>query len=103
MAAAEAAKEAMWLKSLLSQLGIDQPDIFIECGDLGIFALSKYELLHPRTKHIDIRYNFLKIVDREHIFLQKIHTSENASDMLRKALPAEKFRHCLDIIHIIQR
>ena len=103
MAAAEAAKEAKWLKSLLCQLGSEQPKIFIECDNSGTVALSKDSVLHPRTKHIDIRFNFLKLVDKEAIFLRKIHTSDNASDMLTKALPFDKFRHCLDILHLVER
>ena len=101
MAAAEAAKEAKWLKSILCQLGVEQLEIYVDCDNSGTVALSKDLVLHARTKHIDIRYNFLKLVDREKIYLRKIRTADNAADMLTKALPVEKFRHCLNLLQVV--
>jgi hypothetical protein len=35
-----------------------------------------------------------------HISLSKIHTNENAFDMLMKPVPKDKFKHCLDLIGV---
>jgi hypothetical protein len=34
------------------------------------------------------------------IFLSKIHINENASDVLTKPVPMDKFKHCLDLIGV---
>ena len=34
------------------------------------------------------------------ISLSKIHTNENAFDMLTKTVPTDKFKHCLDLIGV---
>jgi len=61
-------------------------------------------MYHERTKHIDIRYQFLReIISQGNIIVKKIGTSDNATDMFTKPIPISKFQHCLDIIgiHII--
>ena len=58
-------------------------------------------MFHARTKHIDVRFNKIKeLVSSGELFLEKIHTSENASDMLTKPVTIEKFKQCLDLINI---
>ena len=52
-------------------------------------------MYHTRTKHIDVRFHFLReILDEGDIELQKIHTKENHADMLIKVVPGVKFAHC---------
>ena len=56
-----AAKEALWLRSLISQLF----DINLEAATLfsdnqSAIALTKDHQNHARTKHIDIRFHFIR-------------------------------------------
>jgi hypothetical protein len=42
---------------------------------------------HTRTKHIDVRFHKIReLVAIGELLLEKIHTSENAADMLTKLL-----------------
>ncbi|CAH0520377.1 unnamed protein product [Peronospora belbahrii] len=62
MALAEAMQEAVWLKVFLSELGemtIDEAIIIYE-DNQGSIALAKNPELHKRTKHIDIRFHFVR-------------------------------------------
>ncbi|CAA7393769.1 unnamed protein product [Spirodela intermedia] len=52
--------------------------------------LTKYQMYHERTKHIDIKYHF--ICD--------IISSYNLTDMLTKPLFISKFQHCLNLIGV---
>ena len=53
-------------------------------------------------KHINVRYHFVReILKEEEIFLQKIHTTENPTDMLSKVVTRAKLEHCLDLINIL--
>ncbi|KAL6179251.1 hypothetical protein ACLB2K_050767 [Fragaria x ananassa] len=50
---------------------------------------------HPRTKHIDLRYHWIRdVVSKKLLQLRKIHTNENISDMLTKVMPQHKLEYC---------
>ena len=104
MAAAEAVKEAIWLRSLVDNLGLKQDITVVYCDSQSAIHLSKNQMYHERTKHIDVHYHFLReIISQDNIIVRKIGTSDNAAHMLTKPIPISKFQPCLDIIgvHII--
>jgi hypothetical protein len=56
---------------------------------------------HARTKHIDVRFHKIReLVAISELLLEKIHTSENAADMLTKLVTTNKFKDCLDLINV---
>jgi hypothetical protein len=56
---------------------------------------------HAKTKHIDVRFHKIgKLVATAELLLEKIHTFENAADILTKPITADKFKHCLDLINV---
>ncbi|PHT55819.1 putative folate-biopterin transporter 7 [Capsicum baccatum] len=56
-------------------------------------------MFHERTKHIDVRYHFVReIIARGDIVVSKISTHDNPVDMMTKTLSSAKFEHCLDLI-----
>ena len=102
MAITEAVKEAIWLQGLLEDLGVGQKHIDVFCDSQSAIHLAKNQVLHARTKHIDVRYHFVReILEEGEIFLQKIQTSENPADMLTKVVSRSKFKHCLDLVNIL--
>jgi hypothetical protein len=53
---------------------------------------------HARTKHIGVRFHKIReLVVINELLLEKIHTFENAADMLTKPVIVDKFKHCLDL------
>ena len=60
-AAAEAVKEAIWLKRMLKELGVDQRSIMINCDSQSAICLSKNQTHHEKTKHIDIKLHFIRL------------------------------------------
>ncbi|KAG3230733.1 hypothetical protein PI124_g24169 [Phytophthora idaei] len=62
MALTEAAQEAIWLKAFLCELGEMKSDdpVNIYEDNQGSIALAKNPEFHKRTKHIDIRYHFVR-------------------------------------------
>ncbi|KAK9200145.1 hypothetical protein WN944_015341 [Citrus x changshan-huyou] len=85
MAITEAVKEAIWLQGLLENLGLAQEHINVYCDSQSAIHLTKNQVYHARTKHIDVRFHFVReIVNEGKILLQKIKTVENAADMLTK-------------------
>ena len=65
--------------------------------------LAKNQVYHARTKHIDVRYHFVReIIEEGEVLVQKIKTSDNPADMLTKVVTTIKFNHCLDLINIVK-
>ena len=95
IAAAEAGKEMLWIKRFLQELGIIQKEYKVHCDSQSALDLSKNSMYHSRTKHIDIRYHWIREVMEQQ--LQKIHTDENPADMLTNGVTREKLELCRDI------
>jgi hypothetical protein len=101
MAATEARKEALWLTLLVKELGIQQVGVPLYCDSQSAIYLAKNQVYHARTKYIDLRFHKIReLVATGELLLEKIHTSENATDMLTKPVTAYKFKHCLDLTNV---
>ena len=102
MAMTEAMKEAIWLQGLLDDLGIEQDLLKINCDSISAIYLVKNQVYHARTKHIDVRFHFVReILEYGDIELLKIHTTENPANMLIKVVSGVKFTHCKALLHIL--
>ena len=101
MAITEAVKEAIWLQGLLDDLGVGQKQVIVFCDSQSAIHLAKNQVYHARTKHIDVRYHFVREIIKEGgVLVQKIKTDDNLADMLTKVVTTIKFNHCLDLINI---
>ena len=101
MACTEAVKEAIWLKGIAREMGIDQKSVTLHCDSQSALHLSKNQVFHERTKHIDVRLHFIRdIISEGKVEMAKICTEENPADMLTKVLPTSKFRHCLFLLQV---
>ncbi|KAG8501080.1 hypothetical protein CXB51_003194 [Gossypium anomalum] len=99
MVITEACKEAIWLKGLFSELNEDLQISTVFCDSQSAIFLTKDQMFHERTKHIDVRYHFVRdIITHGDIFVSKISTHENPVDMMTKSLPITKFEHCLNLM-----
>ena len=88
MAASAASQEAIHLRRLLESLGFKQegPTVIYD-DNQGAIAMTKNPVMHRRTKHIDIRHHFVReAVARGDVTLVYVPTSEQAADLLTKAL-----------------
>ena len=95
VAATHAAKEAQWLRRLIGEVfrPLQQPTILYSDNQSAI-ALTKDGSYHARTKHIDIRYHYIRFcVENGSIQLLYSPTDEMVADTLTKALPNAKAKH----------
>ncbi|KAH9761191.1 hypothetical protein KPL70_000407 [Citrus sinensis] len=103
MAATEAVKEVIWLKGLLGDLGVIQENITVFCDNQSAIFLGKNQTYHARTKHIDVKYHYVReIIESGVVLLRKIDTKDNPSDMLTNVVSGVKFQHCLKLIQILR-
>jgi hypothetical protein len=93
MALSQATKEAMWLRSLLGELGYAQGHPTRLLGDnQGSLALSSNPVQHSRSKHIDIRHHFIReAIEDEKIMLEYCNTRDMIADILTKPLTRQQF------------
>jgi len=101
MSLIEGVKEGMWLHGLVHSLGLNVQRPIIYCDSQSALSLAKNPVYHERSKHIDVRLNFIRdaIKDKQ-LSIEKIATTNNLADMLTKPLPTEKFKHSLDLVNI---
>jgi hypothetical protein len=96
MSLAEAAKEATWIRTFLFELGfgpVENVATRIYSDNQGCIALSKKPTYHSRTKHIDVRYHFIRDAIENGTFdVIHISTDDMVADVLTKGLSREK--HC---------
>nr|CAJ86192.1 H0306F03.15 [Oryza sativa] len=65
IAISEACKEAIWLRDLYTELCGVTSCINIVCDSQSAICLTKDQMFHERTKHIDVRYHFIRGVIAE--------------------------------------
>jgi hypothetical protein len=93
IAAVDAGKEVLWMKNFLQELGVKQEKYVLFCDSQSAIHLAKNSSYHSRTKHIDVRYHWIRdVVSFKLLKLEKIHTDDNGLDMMTKILPNEKLQ-----------
>jgi hypothetical protein len=102
MAATQVAKQALWLRTLLSELIATQPrTVTLFVDNNSAIALMKNPVFHGHSKHIDIKYHFIReCVERGKILVKRVCTTEQKADALIKPLPVVKLgvmRHLLGV------
>lgn len=101
MSLTEAVKEVVWLKGLLKEFGYDQKSVEIFCDSQSAIALSKNNVHHERTKHIDVKCHFIReIIASGDIDVVKISTEKNPADIFTKTLPVSKFQSALSLLQV---
>ena len=89
MALRATAQGTVWLRHLLASIRFKQKDATIAYEDnQGTIALTKNPKNHSRTKHIDIKYHFVRgTVEKKDVRLVYCPTEKMVADILTKALP----------------
>nr|GEW70157.1 ribonuclease H-like domain, reverse transcriptase, RNA-dependent DNA polymerase [Tanacetum cinerariifolium] len=89
IAATGAACQALWLKRLLSELtGWEEKRITLKVDNISAIALVRNLVFHGKSKHIDIRYHFIReCIQNGHINVEHVSGELQRADILTKALP----------------
>nr|GEV19691.1 hypothetical protein [Tanacetum cinerariifolium] len=82
----------IWMRTQLLDYGFHYHKIPILCDSKSAIAISCNPVQHSRTKHINIRYHFIKEhVEKGTIELYFVWTEYQLADIFTKALPNERF------------
>lgn len=93
IAAANSATQVLWLRRILGVLQHKQVGpTTIYCDSKFAIKLSKNPVLHGRSKHIDIKYHFIRELLHEKVIeVDYCRTEEQVADIFTKVLKMEIF------------
>nr|GEV00470.1 copia protein [Tanacetum cinerariifolium] len=86
--------QVLWMRTQLTDYAFHFNKIPIYCDSKSAIAISCNPVQHSRTKHIVVRYYFIKEhVEKGKIELYFIKTDYQLADLFTKALPADRFNY----------
>lgn len=102
VAASQSVKELVWLDQLLKELTICDNIPELNLDNQGAMKLIKNPEFHKRTKHIDIKYHFIREKYEDGLFrLNYVPTDEQLADVFTKPLAKGKFEFFRNKIGVI--
>jgi hypothetical protein len=94
IAASEAAKEAVWIRKFVSELGVVPSAsclVDLYCDNSSAIALAKEPRSHKKSRHILRNYHLIcHFIERGDVKVCKVHKDSNVVDPLTKPLPQPK-------------
>ena len=92
VAAASCCSQLLWMIATLRDFGLSFSHVPLLCDSTSAISVAKNPVLHSKTKHIDVRYHFLRDhVEKGDIELKHIDTSQQLADILTKPLDQSTF------------
>src|ERR1700678_2659153 len=104
IAETHAAKEGIWLQTFVNEItGRDKEPLTIMADNQKAIALAKDNKFHSQTKHIDLRYHFIReAVEEDKIKMEYVPTTKNVADIFTKALPRLKFEEFVSRLGLVE-
>ena len=104
IAAATGACQGVWLHRLLCELSREQlqaPTLMVD--NKSAIALCKNPVLQDCSKHIDVRYHFIRDrVEEGRIILEFVETGRQLADALTKSLGRVRFLEARSRVGVIK-
>nr|GEW28750.1 retrovirus-related Pol polyprotein from transposon TNT 1-94 [Tanacetum cinerariifolium] len=86
--------QVQWLRTQLTYYGFHFDEIPMYCNSKAAIAISCNPVHHSRTKHIDVRYHFIKEhVEKGNVGLFFFETEYQLAELFTKALPEDRFKY----------
>jgi len=102
VAATSSACHSVWLKGILQELGVESCEcIDIMCDNSSAIKLSKNPVMHRRTKHIDVRYHYLRdLVNEGAMRLLFCGTEDQVADIMTKPIKLDQFEKLREMLGV---
>ncbi|GKD76189.1 retrovirus-related pol polyprotein from transposon TNT 1-94 [Tanacetum coccineum] len=96
--------QVLWMRTQLTDYGFFYDKVPIYCDSKSAIAISCNPVQHTRTKHIDVRYHFIKDhVEKGTIELYFIGTEFQLADLFTKSLPEARFKFLVEKLGMMSR
>ena len=94
VAAASCCSQLLWMKATPSDFGLMFGRIPLLVDSTSAISVAKNPVLHSRTKHIDVRFHFLRdSYKKGDIDLIHVETQNQLADIFTKPLESSAFAH----------
>ena len=103
IAATACCTQILWMKQTLQDIHVtcNEP-IPIPSDNMSAIRISKNPVMHSKTKHIPIKFHFLREqVTEKNIKLEYVGTKEQVADVFTKPLPRETFEYLREKLGVI--
>nr|GFA10263.1 hypothetical protein [Tanacetum cinerariifolium] len=89
--------QVLWMRTQLTDYGFFYDKVPIYCDSKSAIAISCNPVQHTRTKHIDVRYHFIKDhVEKGFIELYFVGTEYQLADLFTKSLLEARFKFLVE-------
>ncbi|GJV21423.1 retrovirus-related pol polyprotein from transposon TNT 1-94 [Tanacetum coccineum] len=86
--------QVIWMRTQLLDYGYKYNQIPMYCDSKSAIAIPYNSVQHSKTKHIDIRYHFIKEhVEKGTVEIYFVETEYQLAYLFTKALPKERFKY----------
>ncbi|GKB27726.1 retrovirus-related pol polyprotein from transposon TNT 1-94 [Tanacetum coccineum] len=86
--------QVLWLRTQLTDYGFHFDKIHMYCDSKAAISISCNPVQHSRTKHIDVRYHFIKEqVEKGIVELFFVETEYQLADLFTKDLSEDRFKY----------
>lgn len=103
VAASQAVKEMIWVHRLLINLGAIFEKPMLQMDNQSAIKLVKNPEFHKRSKHIEVRYHFIREKFEEGLFdLIYVKTDQQIADIFTKPLGRIKFEMFRNLLMIVK-
>ncbi|KAI3746688.1 hypothetical protein L6452_09127 [Arctium lappa] len=93
VAAASCCSQVLWMKTQLRDFGYNYKSVPIYCDSKSVIAITTNPVQHSKTKHIDVRYHFIKDhVEKGDIEMHFVQTDFQLADLFTKPLDEKRFQ-----------
>ncbi|KAK6158638.1 hypothetical protein DH2020_005952 [Rehmannia glutinosa] len=103
IAAGSCCAQVLWMRQQLRDYNIEEKEIPIMRDNTNAIAIIQNPVLHLRTKHIDVRYHFIRDhVEKKDITLEYISTDKKLADIFTKPLCESRFEELKNELGLIK-
>ncbi|GJS47066.1 hypothetical protein Tco_0597187 [Tanacetum coccineum] len=89
--------QVLWMRSQLTDYGLGFNKISMYCDNKSVIALCCNNVQHSRSKHIDIRFHFIKEhVENEVVELYFVNTEYELADIFTKPLCRQRIKFLIN-------
>ncbi|KAD4180043.1 hypothetical protein E3N88_28634 [Mikania micrantha] len=93
IAASSCCAQVIWIQNQMKDYGVDLFNTPILIDNSSAISITNNPVKHSKTKHIDIKYHFIRdCAEKKLIHLVKVDSEHNLADLFTKAFDEGRFR-----------
>jgi hypothetical protein len=102
IAAGSCCAQLLWMRQTLKDYGVICDKVPLLCDNESAIKIAHNPVLHGKTKHIEIRYHFIRDhVEKGDIAIKYVNTKHQLADMFTKPLGEARFKELRGELNVV--